>query len=269
MKTPIICAGLLGFAVAAHATQGAPKLRPEDTEVWRPEPPVVMPGPSGRTPPPSDAIVLFDGTGLGEWVSTKDKSPARWTVADGIMTVRKGTGNIETKRAFRDYQLHLEFRIPRGITGEGQARGNSGLFLASTGGGDAGYELQILDSHRNRTYSNGQAGSIYKQHVPLANPSRPPGEWQSYDVVWTAPRFAADGSLASPARVTVFMNGVLIQNDAELRGETAFVGAPRYRAHGPAPIKLQDHGDPSAPISFRDIWIRELDGERLATSPAE
>lgn len=249
---------LLGATPGTPVVQTTPQARPQDTEVWAPEVPVVTPGPATTVAPPSDALVLFDGKNLGEWVSTKDKSPARWTVADGVLTVRKGTGNIETRRKFRNYQLHLEWRIPSGITGEGQARGNSGLFLASTGDGDAGYELQIMDSFRNKTYVNGQAGSIYKQYPPLANPIRAPGEWQSYDVVWTAPVFAADGSLTSPAYVTAFMNGILVQDHVALKGETVYIGAPRYTAHGAAPIKLQDHGDPSPPISFRSIWVREL-----------
>lgn len=249
---------LLGAAMGTAAVTGQSGPRPEDTEVWQPIPPVVMPAPAVQTPAPSDALVLFDGKNLSQWVSTKDKSPARWTVADGVLTVRKGTGNIETKQRFRNYQLHLEWRIPANITGEGQARGNSGLFLASTGDGDAGYELQIMDSFRNKTYVNGQAGSIYKQFAPLANPVRAPGEWQSYDVIWTAPVFAADGSVSSPAYVTAFLNGVLVQDHVALKGETAYIGAPAYKAHGPAPIKLQDHGDPSPPISFRSIWIREL-----------
>jgi hypothetical protein len=175
-----------------------------------------------------------------------------------VVTVKKGTGNIQTRRKFTDYQLHLEWRIPPNITGSGQARGNSGLFLASTGDGDAGYELQIVDSYANKTYVNGQAASIYKQHPPLANAMRPPGEWQVYDVVWTAPRFNVDGTLKSPASVTAFHNGVLVQNHAILAGETLYIGKPSYRAHGPAPIKLQDHGDPSEAISFRNIWVREL-----------
>ncbi|MBB5709208.1 3-keto-disaccharide hydrolase [Sphingomonas xinjiangensis] len=249
---------LIGFAAAAPASQTASGPKPQDTEVWQPEVPVVTPGPAVSIPAPSDAVVLFDGKDLSQWVSTKDKSAARWTVAGGVLTVRKGTGNIETRRRFGNYQLHLEWRIPAGITGEGQARGNSGLFLASTGDGDNGYELQIMDSFRNKTYVNGQAGSIYKQFAPLANPVRAPGEWQSYDVIWTAPVFAADGALKRPAAVTVFLNGVLVQDHTELKGETVYVGAPRYTAHGPAPIKLQDHGDPSAPISFRSIWLREL-----------
>jgi hypothetical protein len=187
-----------------------------------------------------------------------DQSPARWLVDRGVMIVNKGSGNIETRRRFTNYQLHLEWRIPLGIQGEGQGRGNSGLFLASTGGGDDGYELQILDSFGNKTYVNGQAGSVYKQYPPLANAMRPPGQWQSYDVAWTAPTFNADGSLKSPAYLTAFHNGVLIQNNVALAGATTYRGRPVYRAHGPSPIKLQAHGDPSRPIGFRNIWIREL-----------
>ena len=154
--------------------------------------------------------------------------------------------------------MHIEWKIPADITGEGQGRGNSGLFLASIGRGDAGYELQILDNYNNKTYTNGQAGSIYKQHAPLVNACKKPGEWQTYDVVWTAPRFNDDGSVKSPARVTAFQNGVLIQNNFELQGPTLYIGKPQYKAHGAAPIKLQAHGDKSEPISFRNIWIRNL-----------
>ncbi len=258
------CSRLLPFltliAVAAPlpAQTAAPK--PQDTEVWEPVPKVVTPGASNAAPP-SDAIVLFDGKNLDEWVATRDKSPAKWTVADGVLTVNKASapGNIETKRTFRDYQLHIEWKIPESITGTDQARGNSGVFLASTGPGDAGYELQILDSYNNKTYSNGQAGSMYKQAIPLANPNRRPGEWQTYDVVWTAPTFTADGSLKSPAYVTVFFNGVLVQNHFELKGETRYIGAPFYKKYDRAPIKLQGHPDKSEPISFRNIWVRELD----------
>jgi hypothetical protein len=233
---------------------------PKDTEVWEPEPPVVTPG-ADNAAPPSDAIVLFDGKNLDEWVSTQDKSPAKWPVAEGVMTVSKarGVGNIETKRRFRNYQLHIEWKIPKNITGSDQARGNSGVFLASTGPGDAGYELQILDSYNNKTYVNGQAGSMYKQGIPLANPSRRPGEWQSYEVIWTAPVFNADGSVKSPAYVTVFFNGVLVQNHFELKGETLYIGKPSYKKYDSAPIKLQAHGDASEPISFRNIWVRELE----------
>ncbi len=255
-------AALLG-AQQPPASQGAARQRargnPKDTEVWQPEPPIVTPGATDAAPP-SDAIVLFDGKNLDEWVSARDKSPARWTVSDGVMTVNKarGVGNIETRRRFRNYQLHIEWKIPENITGADQDRGNSGVFLASTGPGDAGYELQILDSYNNKTYANGQAGSIYKQGIPLANPNRKPGEWQTYEVVWMAPVFNSDGSLKTPANVTVFFNGVLVQNHFELSGETLYIGKPFYKAYDTAPIKLQAHPDPSPPISFRNIWVREL-----------
>jgi hypothetical protein len=256
-------AAMVAVAASLFAQQNPPpaqeKPKPEDTEVWQPEPKVVTPG-AENAKPPSDAIVLFDGRNLDEWVQNKDKSPAKWTVADGVLTVSKvkGVGNIETKRSFKNYQLHVEWKIPENITGQSQARGNSGVFLASTGGGDAGYELQVLDSYNNKTYVNGQGGSIYKQGIPLVNPSRKPGEWQSYDVVWTAPLFNADGSLNTPAYVTVFFNGVLVQNHFDLKGETLYIGKPSYKKYDSAPIKLQAHGDPSQPISFRNIWVRDL-----------
>jgi hypothetical protein len=235
----------------------APK--PQDTEVWEPVPKVVTPG-STEAAPPSDAIVLFDGKDLSEWVSAQDGSPAKWIVANNVLTVNKapGVGSIQTKRTFRNYQLHVEWMIPENITGTDQARGNSGVFLASTGPGDAGYELQVLDSYNNKTYVNGQAGSIYKQGIPLVNANRKPGEWQTYDVVWTAPTFNADGSLKTPAYVTVFFNGVLVQNHFELKGQTLYIGQPFYKKYDTAPIKLQAHGDHSEPISFRNIWVREL-----------
>jgi hypothetical protein len=240
-------------------SQAAPseKPKPEDTEVWDPVPKIVTPAATDAQPP-SDAIILFDGTNEDAWVSAQDKSPAKWIVADGVMTVNKAVGNIETKRTFKNYQLHLEWKVPENITGSGQLRGNSGLFLASTGPEDAGYELQILDSYNNPTYVNGQAASIYKQSPPLVNADRKPGEWQSYDVAWTAPLFNADGSLKSPAYVTAFFNGVLVQNHFELKGETLYIGQPFYKKYDRAPIKLQAHGDPSAPISFRNIWVREI-----------
>lgn len=231
--------------------------KPEDTEIWTPVPRIVTPGVTDAAPP-SDAIVLFDGKNLNQWISAQDKSPAKWFVRDGILTVNKSAGNIETKRSFRDYQLHIEWKIPKDITGSGQARGNSGIFLASIGSGDAGYELQVLDSYNNKTYVNGQAGSIYKQKAPLVNANRKPGEWQTYDLVWTAPVFNPDGSLKSSAFVTVFLNGVLIQNHFRLKGQTLYAGKPFYKAYERAPIKLQAHGDPSQPISFRNIWVREL-----------
>jgi hypothetical protein len=247
--------------LAASAQQGpaatAPAPKPEDTEIYEPVPPVVTPGATCAAAP-SDAIILFDGKNLDEWVTNKDKSPAKWIVGNDILTVSKTEGNIETKRSFKNYQLHIEWKIPANISGSGQARGNSGVFLASTGPGDDGYELQVLDNYNNKTYTNGQAGSIYKQAVPLANPNRKPGEWQSYDVAWTAPTFNDDGSVKTPAYVTVFFNGVLVQNHFELQGETRYIGKPFYKKYDGAPIKLQAHGDHSEPISFRNIWVREL-----------
>lgn len=248
------CTALMLLALATSAQTPSPS-KPADTEVWQPVPKVVTPGATDSAPP-SDAVVLFDGKNLDQWVSVKDQSPAAWTVADGLMTVKKEVGDIETKRRFTSYQLHLEWRIPVGISGESQARGNSGLFLGATA--DGGYELQVLDSYNNATYVNGQAGSIYKQSIPLANAMRKPGEWQTYDVIWTAPTFKADGSLATPAYATAFHNGVLVQNHFTLKGDTRNVGTPAYKAHGALPIKLQAHGDPSPPISFRNIWLREL-----------
>ncbi|MDB4912824.1 MAG: putative multi-domain protein [Gemmatimonadetes bacterium] len=248
---------ILAVAGAILITAPLAAQKPADTEIWEPVPRVVTAGATDRDAP-SDAVKLFDGRNLDEWVSTRDKSAARWTVTDGLMTVDKSAGNIETKRRFRSYQLHIEWRIPSDITGTDQGRGNSGIFLASTGDGDAGYELQILDSYQNKTYVNGQAGSIYKQSIPLVNPSRKPGEWQSYDVIWTAPMFNVDGSVKSPAYVTAFHNGVLVQSHFALTGETRYIGKPEYTKYESAPIKLQAHGDKSAPISFRNIWVRDL-----------
>ena len=254
-----ISAGISAQASPAPQSEAqiAGKPKPEETELWEPVPVVVTPG-TDCGAPPSDAVVLFDGKNLDEWVSDKDKLPAKWIVADGVLTVNKAAGNIETKRRFHNYQLHIEWRIPENITGSGQARGNSGVFLASTGPGDGGYELQVLDSYNNKTYVNGQAASIYKQSIPLVNASRKPGEWQSYDVVWTAPTFNADGSVKTPAYVTAFHNGVLVQDHFQLKGETLYIGPPVYKKYESAPIKLQAHGDPSPPISFRNIWVREI-----------
>jgi hypothetical protein len=251
--TAAAVAGVIALGAGGLLAQTAPSMprpKPQDTEQWTPVPPVVTPG-QVDSAPPSDAIVLFDGSSLDQWVNTRDKAPAGWTVANGVVTVNKAAGNIETRRTFRNYQLHLEWRVPENVTGSGQGRGNSGVFLASTGFGDAGYELQILDSYNNPTYVNGQAG-------PLVNAMRKPGDWQTYDVIWTAPVFAADGKVTAAARVTAFQNGVLIQNDVVLAGETLYIGKPFYRPYTTAPIKLQAHGDASPPLSFRNIWVRDL-----------
>lgn len=255
MRT-LLFALLVAVAAPLFAQQQSTR-KPEETEVWQPVPPVVTPG-AKDSDPPSDAIVLFDGKDESQWVSAQDHTPAQWIVADGVLQVNKKGGNIETKRTFQDYQLHIEWKIPADITGSGQARGNSGVFLASLGPSDAGYELQVLDSYNNATYVNGMAGSLYKQAIPLANAARKPGEWQTYDVVWTAPRFNPDGSLKTPAYATVFWNGVLVENHFQLQGQTLYIGKPFYKAYDRAPIKLQAHGDKSEPISFRNIWVREL-----------
>jgi hypothetical protein len=236
--------------------------KPEETEVYAPQAPlpnVVKPGKSFDAPP-SDAVILFDGKNLDEWVSSRGKTPAKWTVADGVFTVNKPSGDIETKKTFTNYQLHIEYRIPENITGTGQSRGNSGIFLAATNGKAGGYEIQVLDGYNNenKTYVNGMVGSIYKEAIPLANPARKAGEWNVYDIVWTAPTFNADGTVKTKARVTAFLNGVLVQNDFEVQGETSYTGKHDYIKHGPSPIKLQAHGDKSEPISFRNIWLREL-----------
>jgi hypothetical protein len=253
MVTAVALGAFVVLPAAAQSSAGDAKA----TEQWTPVPAVVSPG-ATEGAPPSDAIVLFDGRNLDEWVASKDHSPAGWTVDHGVLTVNKAAGNIETKRRFKNFQLHLEWRIPDGITGEGQARGNSGVFLASTGPADEGYEIQILDSFNNSTYVNGQAASVYKQAAPLVNAMRKPGQWQLYDIVWTAPSFDVGGTLKSPAFVTVFHNGVLVQNHFQLTGETLYIGKPTYRQYERAAIKLQAHGDPSPPISFRNIWIREI-----------
>lgn len=222
-------------------------LDPTVSEIWDLKPIKVTPG-KNHSEPPSDAIVLFDGKELGQW-SAIDGSPVKWEVKDGSFAVKKGTGDIKSKKIFGDIQLHIEWRSPTVIEGEGQGRGNSGIFFQER------YELQVLDSYESVTYSNGQAGSIYKQHIPLVNASRSPGEWQSYDAIFIAPRFSENGRVIAPARVTVLHNGVLIQNNVEIWGPTEYRGLPVYQSHGKASLKLQDHGNP---VSYRNIWIREL-----------
>ena len=240
---------LFFFIVAASCAQNQKResLEPSVTELWEPKPPKVTPGNNGSEAP-SDAIVLFNGKDANEW-TTADGSAAKWDVKDGAMTVVKGTGDIKTKKSFGDIQLHIEWRAPSVIVGDGQGRGNSGIFLQER------YELQVLDSYESQTYANGQAGSIYKQGIPLANPTRKPGEWQVYDVIYTAPRFSDNGRVIIPAYITVLLNGVVIQNHYQITGPTEYKGLPLYISHGKASIKLQDHGNP---VSYRNIWVREL-----------
>jgi len=249
----LFLASLTMIAVMAvmplFAQQKDIKLPPEATEFWEPVPRKVTAA-SQLGQAPSDAIVIFDGKNLDNFVSAKDGSAPQWKVENGAFTVVPKTSGIKTKQGFGDMQLHIEWSAPTVIKGEGQGRGNSGIFLMSL------YELQVLDSYESRTYSNGQAGSIYKQHPPLVNAMKAPGEWNSYDVIFTAPKFNADGMLVSPARVTVLHNGILVQNNVEIKGPTEYIGIPNYKAHATEmPLELQDHGDL---VSYRNIWVRKL-----------
>jgi hypothetical protein len=221
--------------------------KPEETEDWSRKPDVVTPGQG--TQPPSDAIVLFGGPAdKDNWMGV-DGGPISWKVEDVLSVVPK-SGDIQTKQHFGDVQLHIEWCTPQAIDGNGQERGNSGIYLMGL------YEVQVLDSYENETYYNGQAGSIYKQYIPLVNVCRPPGEWQTFDIFFTVPRFNEDGSLGTPAYITIVQNGVLIQNHVALHGPTVYSGKPSYWAHADRlPLLLQDH---SCPVSFRNIWIREL-----------
>lgn len=221
------------------------------TEIWDPEVKIIQPG---ATDPEasSDAIVLFNGNDINsEWTDNQG-NPSKWIVQDGALVCVRGSGVIKSKRKFSNFQLHIEWKTPSEVTGESQGRGNSGVFLQEL------YEVQVLDSYNNRTYRNGQAGSIYKQYPPLVNTCKKPGEWQSYDIIFTAPVFGNDSTVfAIPPRVTVIQNGVLVQNNVSLRGPTEYIGIPEYfiKKHGPGSLVLQDHGNP---VAYRNIWIREL-----------
>ena len=242
--TLLLCAGALGAFAQAQSRES---LDPKVTEVWDLKPKKITANPVFAEAP-SDAIVLFSGKDLAEW-TTLDGAAAAWDVKEGAFSVAKGKGDIKTKKTFGDFQLHIEWRSPSVVEGEGQGRGNSGIFLQER------YELQVLDSYESVTYSNGQAGSIYKQSIPLVNATRKPGEWQAYDVVYTAPRFSENGRTIAPAYITVIHNGVVVQNHTQINGPTEYKGLPVYLSHGKASLKLQDHGNP---VSFRNIWIREM-----------
>jgi hypothetical protein len=257
MKTPVVSA--LGFIVASSAgllAEPDPSWLGHDRD--RPQPAVVDPGTSstqdrpGR--PPSDATVLFDGTDISAWVAM-DGSPTKWIVHDGAFECVPGSGYARTLQSFGDCQLHVEWASPNPPHGDSQGRGNSGVFF-----GYDRYECQVLDSYQNKTYADGSAAAIYGQYPPLVNAMRPPGQWETYDIIWTAPRFAADGHVISKARETVFHNGVLVQNNVELTGPTSWLERAPYKAHPERmPIALQDHGNP---VRFRNLWVRELGSHR-------
>ncbi|MDR0384742.1 MAG: DUF1080 domain-containing protein [Prevotellaceae bacterium] len=261
MKKNIFTAKALAVAIicSCSANLEAQKKYPEPepmkagmSEFWTPQPKIVTPGTATDNAiisPPSDAIVLFDGKDLSAWKSSKnDEDEPKWIVKDGVI-VATPTGSIETRQHFENFQLHIEWRISENVKGSGQGRGNSGVFMQSK------YELQILDSYQSETYANGQAGSIYKQSPPLVNAMRKPGEWNVYDVIYSAPIFKKDGTYRIPPRITVLHNGVVIQNNTTIVGTTEYIGFPKVIEHGAGPVRLQDHGDA---VCFRNIWIREL-----------
>ncbi|HKX30437.1 MAG TPA: DUF1080 domain-containing protein [Blastocatellia bacterium] len=232
---------LLGCVVLSY--NPTPQI-PEPKE----EPKIIDPGDASHAP--SDAVVLFDGKDLSNWASARDGNAAQWEVKDGAFVVKAGTGDIKTKREFEDFQLHIEWATPSEVKGEGQGRGNSGIFLQGR------YEVQVLDSYNNKTYFYGQAGSIYKQYPPQVNACRKPGEWQTYDIIYHAPIFGESGKVKKKATVSVLHNGVLIQDHAEIYGPTTHEPVfPAYTKHGKGPITLQDHGNP---VRYRNVWIREL-----------
>lgn len=244
----------LAFAAISSAAlaQGTPRdqMDPKVTEFYDLKPTKITPGATPQDAP-SDAIVLFNGKDFTEWEAARDGGAPKWDLKDGAMTVSKGGGDVRTKKSFGDFQLHIEWRTPAEVVGDGQGRGNSGIFLQGL------YELQVLDSYESVTYSNGQAGSIYKQEqaVPLVNACRKPGEWQTYDIIFTSAKFGAGGRMIIPAYVTVLHNGVLIQAHTPITGPTEYKGLPVYKQIDKGPLQLQDHGNP---VSYRNIWIREL-----------
>lgn len=252
----IICLHYTPLAAQFNAPNTPPEvspmqMKPEMTEIWEPEVAVITPA-ENLGDAPSDAIILFDGTNLDQWVSQKDPNqPAPWNIVEKeYFEVVPNSGGIQTKMKFGDCQLHIEFSAPDDVKFSGQGRGNSGVFFQNR------YELQVLDSYQNRTYRNGQAGSIYKDHAPLVNAMKPPLDWNTYDIIYTAPRFKPNGVLESPARITVLHNGVLIQNNVTISGLTKYIGLHDYpESHGEDVISLQDHGTKA---QFRNIWIRRL-----------
>lgn len=262
MKSYVICLSITGLLLVSVSTaygQGQSPWRAHDLE--RPRPPIVTPAPiSSPRKPPSDAILLFDGSDLSQWEAT-DGGQTQWVLEDGVMMPTQNSGPIRSKTGFGDVQLHLEWAAPTPPKGNSQGRGNSGIYMMGL------YEVQILDSYNNETYADGQCASMYGQNPPLVNANLPPGEWQSYDIVFRRPRFDASGNLSSPATMTVIQNGVLVQDHFELWGPTNWLRFDQYQPHADKlPISLQDHGNP---VRFRNIWVRELADTPRYTSPAE
>jgi hypothetical protein len=246
----IATSGVLACFAADEAKTGTPAARWRQHDIRRPKPPAVEPAEGAiASNPPKDAVVLFDGSSLDAWQSPGGGA-AKWRVADGYMETAPGAGAIETKGKFGDIQLHVEWSAPSPPRGVGQDRGNSGVFLMGQ------FEIQVLDSYKAETYADGQSGAIYGQYPPLSNASRPPGEWQTYDIAFRRPRFDADGKLAEPARITVFYNGILVQNNEEPFGPTSWLKWLPYSDQGDrGAISLQDHDHP---VRYRNLWLREL-----------
>ncbi|ALJ04980.1 hypothetical protein APS56_07515 [Pseudalgibacter alginicilyticus] len=238
------------WSFLCFAQEKEQKMKPQETEVWEPKVPVVTPGINNL--PPSDAIVLFNGSDLKQWVNAKDGKEADWIINnDGSMTVKNKSGNIKTKQNFGSIQLHIEWKSPKRLEGSGQHRANSGVFLQGL------YEIQVLDNNGNNTYVNGQAGSVYKQSVPLVHAAVETGEWNTYDIIYHQPEFDLGGNVTQQATVTVLFNGILVQDHFKIIGPTKFIGYPKYEKHGKGPLILQDHQDNSR-VSYRNIWLREL-----------
>jgi len=237
-----VCVFQILLSLSVYAQQTTIEWQPEHTETWEPVPKQVFSNPFSSIP--SDAIILFNGTDISQWEDTE------WDIGDGVLIVEPETGGITTKESFGDVQLHVEWRIPKNVDGESQGRGNSGIFLQGL------YEVQVLDTYENATYTNGQAGAVYKQYPPEVNASLPAGKWQAYDIYFEAPVFREDGKLIKPAFMTVMHNGVFVQNHVEVKGPTILTGLPEYQKHE-AELPLNIQGSRHK-LAFRNIWIRKL-----------
>jgi len=255
MKIKSIVFGVCIMLISAQSGCTANESAEKSHDIWavhdmnRPQPPIVTPAEQPGQPP-SNAVVLFDGKNLSQWLCQKDGGPAKWKVENGYMEVVGGTGNICTKQPFGNCQLHIEWAAPEQVKGSSQGRGNSGIFLMNN------YEVQVLDSYENVTYPDGQAAALYGQYPPLFNACRKPGQWQSYDIIFHRPQFGKDGKVISPGRITILHNGVVVQDNVDIQGTTAHKKRAEYHQHpDKLPIALQDHGNP---VRYRNIWLIEL-----------